>query len=180
MGANALVRGMMAYGRDAACPDEEQRQQYLQLKREAADAYETLRAPHKEIKLQQQQQRGLLQQDSEVEARLVGEGREAGLAYMHRQARAAYSREMLLEAGKQAMPGPVEGGEVVARQEEIKKSNSEIEKSNKNAEWLKEVEGRKGKVGKNGKARVTWDDLDDLDIFDNPKDDGDDGDVGPF
>ena len=171
MGANALVRGAMAYGRDAACPSEEQRQQYLQFKTGATQAYDTVAAPvHGSKELEEQQQE---EQQKVRKVEVVEEGREGGLAYMHRQARAAYPRRFLLDAGKKAMPGPVEGGEVVARQEEFKLSNNNaIEKTNKNAEWLKEVEG--------AKARISWDDLDDLDIYDNTDEEHDDRHAGPF
>ena len=175
MGANALVRGAMAYGRDAACPSEEERQQYLQLKKGATEAYATIVAPihgSKELEQQQQeeQQKRMLPQQKvrKLDVEALGGGREGGLAYMHRQARAAYPRRFLLDAGKKAMPGPVEWGEVVARQEEFKSSNNAIEKTNKNAEWLKE------------KVRMSWDDLDNTDIYDNGSDEHDDRDVGPF
>ncbi len=186
MGADALRRGAIEFGREAACPTAEQRAEYLSLKAHATkflQAKDEVQTENADRMLLQRQARG---EEEVVDAEAV-----------HRQTIARYPRH-LQEAGKRPVPGPVSGEEIIARQTEYKEQNNAVKVSNANAEFLKQAmatdtlqqlfqnQPREGPLAAmaaavGGKRKPLTDaDLEDYDGYDSANDDHDDTDLGPF
>jgi hypothetical protein len=167
-GANAVVQGARNYGREAACPTEEERQHYLEMKQQAAEL------------LPGHARRTLMGQGGR-EGGKEG-GREAGLAFMHRNARAEYQQGVIEGMGRRTVPMPVGGAEVVARQEEFKASRNPAVLSAKDAGWLQEMEeeGRRRRGERRGEKDLDWDDMDDYDGVVEKEEEEEEGDPGPF